>query len=396
MKRLKGIAFFYASLVSILIGLGAGLFLTVTSELINLVWSRPVLSRPVWMLALAVIFGLIIGILQAKIGQYPKTIKQILAEFKASGKVESQSWKTWINGAVILASGASVGPEASMTGIIARQSSWLGQKLTNFVTDADLAGASFWQQNQGFFKAKSEANQPLKSVFASQKRQKAAYAIWIALGIVAFICWMKVFPESKVFGISWKAVNWTWQGLALSPVALVIGLLFGYFFLKMEQAGAWLSKKIKSSVLKGALGGLLLGIFGIFSTYFLWSGAFTMWKLVKEAAVLGPVMLLFLAFGKAILTNLGFGLGWRGGTIFPAIFCSISLGIAFALVLPWSQNLLVAIITAASVSLIVGRPKLVAVLLIFLFTLRLAPVILTVCWLCEQLLNTKWLLDKLQ
>lgn len=121
MKRLKGIAFFYASLVSILIGLGAGLFLTVTSELINLVWSRPVLSRPVWMLALAVIFGLIIGVLQAKIGQYPKTIKQILAEFKASGKVESQSWKTWINGAVILASGASVGPEASMTGIIVRQ-----------------------------------------------------------------------------------------------------------------------------------------------------------------------------------------------------------------------------------------------------------------------------------
>lgn len=207
-----------------------------------------------------------------------------------------------------------------MTGIIARQSSWLGQKLTNFVTDADLAGASFWQQNQGFFKAKSKADQPLKSVFASQKRQKAAYAIWIVLGIVAFICWLKVFPESKVFGISWKAVNWTWQGLAL-----------------------------------------------------------------------GPVLLLFLAFGKAILTNLGFGLGWRN-----AIFCSVSLGIAFALVLPWSQNLLVAIITAASVSLIVGRPKLVAVLLIFLFTLRLAPVILVVCWLCEQLLNTKWLLDKLQ
>ncbi|MDD6386460.1 hypothetical protein [Lactobacillus equicursoris] len=53
-------------------------------------------------------------------------------------------------------------------------------------------------------------------------------------------------------------------------------------------------------------------------------------------------------------------------------------GLAFALALPWSQNLLV------------------AVLLIFLFTLKLALVILAVCWLCEQLLNTKWLLDKLQ
>ena len=51
-----------------------------------------------------------------------------------------------------------------------------------------------------------------------------------------------------------------------------------------------------------------------------------MWDLVDQAAKLGPVFLISLAFGKCPLTNFGFGLGWRGGTIFPAIFCSVALG----------------------------------------------------------------------
>lgn len=64
----------------------------------------------------------------------------------------------------------------------------------------------------------------------------------------------------------------------------------------------------------------------LLSSYLLWSGAFTMWDLVDQAAKLGPVFLISLAFGKCLLTNFGFGLGWRGGTIFPAIFCSVALG----------------------------------------------------------------------
>lgn len=183
-------------------------------------------------------------------------------------------------------------------------------------------------------------------------------------------------------------------GGLLTPLAFALGLAFGKFFLKFEEIGAKMGEMIPNYLLKGMLGGLLLGIGGLLSSYLLWSGAFTMWDLVDQAAKLGPVFLISLAFGKCLLTNFGFGLGWRGGTIFPAIFCSVALGMGLALLLPWSQNLLVAVLTAASVSVIVGKPKLVALLLVFLFSLRLAPVIILVCLLCEKILQGKRLFPR--
>ncbi|UYX12190.1 hypothetical protein OKX59_06280 [Lactobacillus delbrueckii subsp. indicus] len=46
MKRLKSLAFVYASIFSLLIGLGAGIFLTISSELISLFWSKRTLTHP--------------------------------------------------------------------------------------------------------------------------------------------------------------------------------------------------------------------------------------------------------------------------------------------------------------------------------------------------------------
>ncbi|MEE9112836.1 MAG: chloride channel protein [Lactobacillus delbrueckii] len=359
--------------------------MTISSELISLFWSKRTLTHPGLLLLQCLLFGPVIGLLQLKVGAYPKTIKQILAEFQKTGKVEGASWRTWVNGTIILAGGASVGPEASMTGIIARQSSAMGQQLTNYLTDPDLPQAPFKEQFKALFRPLTPAEGPLKAVFAKKWRQKASYIIWTCLGICSFAMWLKAFPEAKVFQIGFAEVNWTWQGILLTPLAFALGLAFGKFFLKFEEIGEKLGETIPNYLLKGMLGGLLLGIGGLLSSYLLWSGAFTMWNLVDQAAKLGPVFLISLAFGKCLLTNFGFGLGWRGGTIFPAIFCSVALGLGLALLLPWSQNLLVAVLTAASVSVIVGKPKLVALLLVFLFSLRLAPVIILVCLLCEKI-----------
>jgi hypothetical protein len=79
------------------------------------------------------LFGLVIGLLQLKVGAYPKTIKQILAEFQKTGKVEGASWRTWVNGTVLLAGGGQRGARSFQTGIIARQSSAMGQQLTNLL-----------------------------------------------------------------------------------------------------------------------------------------------------------------------------------------------------------------------------------------------------------------------
>lgn len=95
MNRLKSLAFVYASIFSLLIGLGAGTFLTISSELISLFWSKRTLTHPGLLLLQCLLFGLVIGLLQLKVGAYPKTIKQILAEFQETGKVEGASYIIW-------------------------------------------------------------------------------------------------------------------------------------------------------------------------------------------------------------------------------------------------------------------------------------------------------------
>ncbi|WP_244666140.1 hypothetical protein [Lactobacillus nasalidis] len=159
--------------------------MTISSEMIALFWSGKILTRPGLLLAQCLLFGLAIGLLQLRVGAYPKTIKQILAEFKQTGKVSGASWRTWVNGTVILAGGASVGPEASMTGIIARQASFMGQQLTNYLTDPDLPAAPLKKQLAALFRPFAPAEGPLKDVFAKKWRQKASYVIWTGLGILA-------------------------------------------------------------------------------------------------------------------------------------------------------------------------------------------------------------------
>ena len=61
MQRLKSLAFIYASIFSLLIGLGAGIFLTISSELISLFWSKRILTHPGLLLLQCLLFGLVIA-----------------------------------------------------------------------------------------------------------------------------------------------------------------------------------------------------------------------------------------------------------------------------------------------------------------------------------------------
>lgn len=58
-----------------------------------------------------------------------------------------------------------------------------------------------------------------------------------------------------------------------------------------------------------------------------------------------------------------------------------------ALLFPWTQNLVAAAITSTAVTVIVERPLLVAVLLFFLFSIRLAPTIIFFCMLAGWILR---------
>lgn len=89
------------------------------------------------------------------------------------------------------------------------------------------------------------------------------------------------------------------------------------------------------------------------------------------------------------MANFGFTLGWRGGTIFPAIFASVACGATLVHLLPWMPQLTITIVVAASLSGILDKPLLATVLIAVLFPIQYILIVLIVCYLTNYL-KKKW------
>jgi H+/Cl- antiporter ClcA len=66
----------------------------------------------------------------------------------------------------------------------------------------------------------------------------------------------------------------------------------------------------------------------------LYSGEEQILTLMSEAAEIGVLMLVILAFAKVFATTLVLATGWKGGYIFPIMFASVAMGMAVDLFFP--------------------------------------------------------------
>lgn len=129
-------------------------------------------------------------------------------------------------------------------------------------------------------------------------------------------------------------------------LALIVGLVFGNLFLKIEQWCQWLFDTIQRPVLLAMVAGVFLGACGLLSPYLLFSGEHYLFTFTKSGLDQSFIYLLLIGLGKTVLTNLLFAFGWRGGKIFSAIFESAAIGLSLAVVLPYTPGLLVATVVA--------------------------------------------------
>lgn len=169
---------------------------------------------------------------------------------------------------------------------------------------------------------------------------------------------------------------------------MIVGIAFGWLFIRLENWSALIINVKLSKIWQGGIFGLILATCSLLSNDILFSGEFRIVPFSHEALTLSVPLLLSIAFVKAVVTNLGFAMGWRGGTIFPAIFSSLAIGCACALVLPGDVRVNAVIVLAASLTVILGKPLLTSILLILLVPIELTPVIITVS------IATNWLVKK--
>jgi len=87
-------------------------------------------------------------------------------------------------------------------------------------------------------------------------------------------------------------------------------------------------------VLRGVVGGAMVGAIGLVLPLTLFSGQTALPMILDDYAGFGIAMLIALALFKAAALGISLGAGFYGGPVFPMFFIGATLGIAVNLVFP--------------------------------------------------------------
>lgn len=395
-SRLKVLTTTYMTFWSFIIGVATAAYLDLINWVIDFFWK----DVPAWLnipnnwrpLAVCLPFSIIIGLSQKFVGAYPLTIAQVLDEVKITGHFDYHRWKQILySGLLILGAGASVGPEASASGLVAGMIYWLGShyKLIQAQRE-ELATTTFGHQLRVIWLTRlspHQVDQPITDFFRSKRAKQVFYLTYTLVAFVGLIVFFKFFPQEGVIGFHHPKVNWEWGGLLVVIPALVVGWLFGFTFVKISKVcERWIDRG-KHTITKAVLGGLLLVAAAVFSSDCLYSGEFSIIPFAHQSLQMTPLFLVSFAIIKAAITNVGFALGWRGGTIFPAIFSTLAIGACLAHFLPWMPQLTASLVVATGITVILERPLLTAVILWLLLPIQFAVFILVICLLTNRVVK---------
>ena len=237
--------------------------------------------------------------------------------------------------------GASVGPEAGLTGVIVGLCCWVGDKLKRYYNEAhDLAaiGASaslatiFRSPMFGFV-------EPLEGE-ADAKLPKAPKTVLYILAILSS------------FGIFILLNRLTGGGTGFPSVQCgsVAPLQYGWAIV-LTIVGVAMLGPVKNVVVRCVIGGLALGGIGTLLPLTMFSGEHEIETILEQGTSLGIITLLLIAVAKLFLTSMCIASGLKGGHFFPVIFAGIAAGSAFSLILGIDAGFCMAVITAALLGL---------------------------------------------
>lgn len=381
----------YAVTWSLVIGMLTAAYLNLVNWVIHLIWKNgPAffgIPSKWYSFVVCIPLGFLIGYLNKRLGNYPLIIEEVLVDVRMKGKINyRQWWKSFVLGLLVLGAGGSIGPEASTTVLTGSMVNWLGDRMRWYHYRQQVSKKSniWWEKMD----RQELARAPLFSELFKNKTQKKLLIFFlIVFGIIGAAIAFILFPEEGVFGIHHQVIQWQWINLLTALPAFLVGLAFGWFFVRLGNWTSFLVNARFNKVWQGGIFGLILAASSLLTTMTLFSGEFQIVPFSEEALKMSVPFLLMVAFVKSTITNLGFTMGWRGGTIFPAIFASLALGAACALLLPGDVRVNAIIVLSASLTVILERPVLTIIIILLLVPIELAPVVILACFAVSFILK---------
>ena len=336
--------------------------------------------------------GLAAGLVRKRYGDYPEELHQVL------GKIRKEKHYDYSKMAVILVCafiplvfGASVGPEAGLTGIIAGLCYWVGDNVKYAKEHAEEYSDIGAAVTLG-----SLFHVPLFGIFAVEEDPEGEGAVpaipkaskLLLYGLATGSAWLVMKGLGSQLGdasLGFPSFDYAEPAAAdfammliYIPAGMLLYLVYGWSEKITEKAAGAVP-----AVLRETACGAVIGLMAVFAPVVLFSGEEQMRELPDTFMRYAPAVLIGICMLKLFMTAFCIRFGMKGGHFFPLIFACSCMGFAAAMLvfgnaagitdaalLTGHAVFAAAIITAATLGSQMKQPLAVSMLLLICFPLR--------------------------
>lgn len=321
----------YGLFCALVMGSLLGLFYLFQGWLINRLWPGETF-RVFFNAVLILIVGIVIFVTKEKIGDMPKKLSEIKLELYQTGTANFRYLPLQLLiPPIILCSGTSLGPEATLVSSTVLFGVWISEKQRYLNAN--------WQDNRPLDRLKIMVTPHRYLKSRSQDERQLPWwtpkmISYLGIGIGAFYLTCKWGGEQSVIvylgSSNWKLIDLLW----LAPIA-VVAFLVGQICLRamiLIQKGV-LERfiTVRSSII---FGGVMIYLATLFVPNINFSGMVNFELLASTWQSKSAIFLIVNALLKLVLLTICLNTGWLGGEIFPVLFSATIQGIVFSRLLP--------------------------------------------------------------
>jgi H+/Cl- antiporter ClcA len=290
----------FAVLAALLAAAAAGamvLFLAVQAWATGIVWQDWAHASIVTLLVTTA-GGLAVGLCLRHFGDHVGLLQQTIARFERTGRFEPEYVPSGLLIIFLsLIAGASLGPEVAAIDMGGGMGTWLGGRTERGVRYLSIAG------------------------------------ICGTLG--GFAVYLRLAQTSPGALYTLPPYAFALPDLIAAAILGLLGAGAGALFIGSYHLLLRLTAPLAARpVLRGGIGGAVLGLIGIAAPLVLFSGQLEFPTVLAEGAAMGATMLIALVLAKIFASTWCMATVFKGGPVFPLIFAGGTLGMAASLLVP--------------------------------------------------------------